>query len=144
MPSVKKLNAHVYSVGNAIDMEDAFAGLGDESIIIGNVDPAGVISFAGGMTWSTLDSSYNSNSSEVVKEYFFCNVFNQDRISLVHEKWSCQYGAEKRILIDQRKYNVIQAGVACKYVWLSKLGCSFAGIGMELCTAVTGRQTCID
>ena len=43
MPSVKKVDALVYSVGNAIDMEDAFAGLGDESIIIGNIDPAGIL-----------------------------------------------------------------------------------------------------
>lgn len=43
MSSVKEIGAYVYSVGNAIDMEDAFVGLGDESIIIGNLDPAGVI-----------------------------------------------------------------------------------------------------
>lgn len=43
MSSVKAIGACVYSVGNAINMEDAFVGLGDESIIIGNLDPAGVI-----------------------------------------------------------------------------------------------------
>ncbi len=43
MPSVKKLDPYVYSVGNAIAMEEAFEGLGDERIIIGNIDPAGVI-----------------------------------------------------------------------------------------------------
>ena len=43
MSSVKNVGACVYSVGNAISMDDAFAGLGDESIIIGNLDPAGVL-----------------------------------------------------------------------------------------------------
>ena len=43
LSSVKEIDACVYSVGNAIDMEDAFSGLGDDSIIIGNLDPAGVI-----------------------------------------------------------------------------------------------------
>lgn len=43
MSSVKKVNACVYSVGNAITMDEAFEGLGDDSIIIGNLDPAGVL-----------------------------------------------------------------------------------------------------
>lgn len=43
MPSVKEIGACVYSVGNAISMEEAFAGLGDDSVIIGNLDPAGVL-----------------------------------------------------------------------------------------------------
>ncbi len=43
MNKVKDLNALAYSVGNAIDMEDALKGLQKDSIVIGNIDPAGVI-----------------------------------------------------------------------------------------------------
>lgn len=43
MDKVKDLNALAYSVGNAIDMEDAMKGLPKDSIVIGNIDPAGVI-----------------------------------------------------------------------------------------------------
>lgn len=43
MPSIKKIDALVYSVGNSINLDDALVGLGDESIIIGNLDPAGII-----------------------------------------------------------------------------------------------------
>lgn len=43
MDKVKDLNALAYSVGNAIDMEDAMKGLPEDSLVIGNIDPAGVI-----------------------------------------------------------------------------------------------------
>ncbi len=43
MNKVKELDALAYSVGNAIDMEDAMKGLPEHSMIIGNLDPAGVI-----------------------------------------------------------------------------------------------------
>lgn len=43
MDKVADLNMLAYSVGNAIDMEDAMKGLQADSIVIGNIDPAGVI-----------------------------------------------------------------------------------------------------
>lgn len=43
MNQIKEIDAMAYSVGNAIDMEDALKGLQEDSMIIGNIDPAGVI-----------------------------------------------------------------------------------------------------
>ena len=43
MNKIKEIDAYAYSVGNAIDMEDALKGLPEESMIIGNIDPAGVL-----------------------------------------------------------------------------------------------------
>ena len=43
MSNVNALNAQVYSVGNAIDMEEAIKGLQEDSIIFGNIDPAGIL-----------------------------------------------------------------------------------------------------
>lgn len=43
MNKIKEIDALAYSVGNAIDMEDALKGLQEDSMIIGNIDPAGVI-----------------------------------------------------------------------------------------------------
>lgn len=43
MNKIKELNAKAYSIGNAIDMEDALKGLQEDSIVIGNIDPAGVL-----------------------------------------------------------------------------------------------------
>lgn len=43
MNKVADLDMLAYSVGNAIDMEDAMKGLPEKSIVIGNIDPAGII-----------------------------------------------------------------------------------------------------
>lgn len=43
MSKVKALDAQVYSVGNAIDMEDALKKLQETSLILGNIDPAGIL-----------------------------------------------------------------------------------------------------
>ena len=43
LDQVKKVNACAYSVGNAIDIEDALKVLQKDSIVIGNIDPAGII-----------------------------------------------------------------------------------------------------
>lgn len=43
MDKINEISARVYSVGNAIDMEDALLGLSSESLVMGNIDPAGVI-----------------------------------------------------------------------------------------------------
>jgi len=43
MSRVGDIGAKVYSVGNAIDMEDALKGLDSGSLIMGNIDPAGVL-----------------------------------------------------------------------------------------------------
>lgn len=43
MNKIKDIDALVYSVGNAIDMEDALKGLPEYSMVVGNIDPAGVI-----------------------------------------------------------------------------------------------------
>ena len=43
MSNVKALDAQVYSVGNAIDMEEAMKGLQEDTIILGNIDPAGIL-----------------------------------------------------------------------------------------------------
>lgn len=40
---IREINASVYSVGNAIDMETALKALPENSMIIGNIDPAGVL-----------------------------------------------------------------------------------------------------
>lgn len=40
---IKEIDAKAYSVGNAVDMEDALRGLQKESMILGNIDPVGVI-----------------------------------------------------------------------------------------------------
>ena len=43
MTTVNALKAQLYSVGNAIDMEEAIKGLQEDSIIFGNIDPAGIL-----------------------------------------------------------------------------------------------------
>lgn len=43
MKNIDALNMNAYSVGNAIDMEDALKGLDQNSMVIGNIDPAGTI-----------------------------------------------------------------------------------------------------
>lgn len=43
MDKIKDINALAYSVGNAIDIEDALKVLPEESMVIGNIDPAGVL-----------------------------------------------------------------------------------------------------
>lgn len=43
MGKIADLQMQAYSVGNAIDMEEAMKGLQEDSIVIGNIDPAGVI-----------------------------------------------------------------------------------------------------
>lgn len=43
MDKVSEIGALAYSVGNAIDMEDALKHLPENSIVIGNIDPAGII-----------------------------------------------------------------------------------------------------
>ena len=43
MKELKELNVHAYSFGNAIDLEDALKTLPSDRLIIGNIDPAGVI-----------------------------------------------------------------------------------------------------
>lgn len=43
MKEIGELEAKVYSVGNAIDIEDALKELSSESIVLGNIDPAGII-----------------------------------------------------------------------------------------------------
>lgn len=43
MDKIKDINAFAYSVGNAIDIADALKVLPEDSIVIGNIDPAGVI-----------------------------------------------------------------------------------------------------
>lgn len=41
--TVKEVDALVYSVGNAIDMEDALKALPEDRMVFGNIDPAGTI-----------------------------------------------------------------------------------------------------
>lgn len=43
LPQVKDLGAKVYSVGNAIDIEDSLKVLQEDSIVMGNIDPAGTL-----------------------------------------------------------------------------------------------------
>ena len=43
MENVRSINACAYSVGNAIDIEEALKILPEESLVIGNIDPAAVI-----------------------------------------------------------------------------------------------------
>ena len=43
MKELEELNVHAYSFGNAIDLEDALKTLPSDRLIIGNIDPAGVI-----------------------------------------------------------------------------------------------------
>lgn len=43
MDKISDIKARVYSVGNAINMEDALKNLPEDSMIIGNIDPAGVL-----------------------------------------------------------------------------------------------------
>lgn len=43
MDPISEIKADVYSVGNAVDMEAVLQGLPKESVIIGNLDPAGII-----------------------------------------------------------------------------------------------------
>lgn len=43
MNKIKDIGALGYSVGNAIDIEDALKTLQEDSMVIGNIDPAGVI-----------------------------------------------------------------------------------------------------
>lgn len=43
MDTVKEVGATAYSVGNAIDIEDALKALPQDALVIGNIDPAGVI-----------------------------------------------------------------------------------------------------
>lgn len=43
MEKIREINASVYSMGNAIDLEDALKVLPAESLVIGNIDPAGII-----------------------------------------------------------------------------------------------------
>ena len=43
MEKIREINVSVYSMGNAIDLEDALKVLPSESLVIGNIDPAGII-----------------------------------------------------------------------------------------------------
>lgn len=43
MEKIKEINAAVYSMGNAINLEDALKVLPTDSLIIGNIDPAGIL-----------------------------------------------------------------------------------------------------
>ena len=43
MNKIDEISAKVYSVGNAIDMEDALNGLSKDSTVLGNIDPAGIL-----------------------------------------------------------------------------------------------------
>ena len=43
MKNINEINAKAYSVGNAIDIEDALKGLQEDSMVMGNIDPAGVL-----------------------------------------------------------------------------------------------------
>ncbi|MDD3278060.1 MAG: uroporphyrinogen decarboxylase family protein [Lachnospiraceae bacterium] len=43
LPAVKEIGACAYSVGNSIDIEDALKVLPEDAMVIGNIDPAGVI-----------------------------------------------------------------------------------------------------
>ena len=43
MDKIVELDASVYSVGNAIDMEEALKKLPKESMVMGNLDPAGIL-----------------------------------------------------------------------------------------------------
>lgn len=43
MNKIKEVDALAYSMGNAIDMEDALKGLPEDRMVIGNIDPAGVL-----------------------------------------------------------------------------------------------------
>lgn len=43
MGAVAEVGARVYSVGNAIDMQAALDGLPRDSLILGNIDPAGIL-----------------------------------------------------------------------------------------------------
>lgn len=53
MDKVGKICARAYSVGNAIEMEDALKGLPSESLVMGNIDPAGILaSGTPEMVWS--------------------------------------------------------------------------------------------
>lgn len=40
---IKEIDAKVYSVGNAIDIEEALKVLQEDAIVMGNIDPAGVL-----------------------------------------------------------------------------------------------------
>lgn len=43
MEQIKAIDAWAYSVGNAIDIEDALKVLPEDRMVIGNIDPAGII-----------------------------------------------------------------------------------------------------
>ena len=43
MDKIDSLDAKAYSISNAIDIEDALKGLSSDSLVIGNIDPAGVL-----------------------------------------------------------------------------------------------------
>lgn len=43
MENINKIQAKVYSVGNAINMEDALKVIPKESLVLGNIDPAGIL-----------------------------------------------------------------------------------------------------
>lgn len=43
LPKVKELESKVYSIGNAIDIEEALKALQEDSIVMGNIDPAGTL-----------------------------------------------------------------------------------------------------
>lgn len=43
MNNIRELDVKAYSVGNAIDIEGALQGLQEKSMVIGNIDPAGVL-----------------------------------------------------------------------------------------------------
>ncbi len=40
---IREINASVYSMGNAVDLEDVLKVLPSDSLVIGNIDPAGII-----------------------------------------------------------------------------------------------------
>lgn len=43
MDNIKEMNAQGYSFGNAIDIEETLKVMPEDSIVVGNIDPAGVI-----------------------------------------------------------------------------------------------------
>lgn len=43
LPQIKKLHMNAYSFGNAIDIEEALKILPEDSLVMGNIDPAGTI-----------------------------------------------------------------------------------------------------
>lgn len=43
MEKIREIGARAYSMGNAIDLEDALKVLPQESMVIGNIDPAGIL-----------------------------------------------------------------------------------------------------